>query len=57
MAGQLIKRKDRTWLVRIFLGRDANGKRIYINRTVCGGKKLPRPSGLKWNPTSTRDVS
>lgn len=39
MAGQIIKRGEGTWLVRIPLGRDANGKRKYHNRTVKGTKK------------------
>lgn len=38
MAGQVIKRGD-TWLVRIFLGRDASGKRSYHNKTIRGTKK------------------
>jgi integrase len=39
MAGQIIKRGDKTWIVRIFQGRDENGKRRYINKTVRGTKK------------------
>ncbi len=39
MAGQIIKRSDRTWLVRIFTGRDAKGKRRYFNKTIHGTKK------------------
>lgn len=39
MAGQIIKRGDNSWTVRIFLGRDANGKRNYFNQTVRGTKK------------------
>lgn len=39
MAGQIIKRGDNTWLVRIFTGRDANGKRSYANKTIKGKKK------------------
>lgn len=39
MAGQIIKRADRTYLVRIFNGRDENGKRRYINKTIHGTKK------------------
>ena len=39
MAGQVIKRADRTYLVRIFNGRDENGKRRYINKTIHGTKK------------------
>jgi integrase len=39
MAGQITKRGENTWYVRIFLGRDANGKRKYFNKTVHGTKK------------------
>jgi integrase len=40
MAGQIIKRGERTWLVRVFLGRDPHtGKRRYHNHTVKGSKK------------------
>lgn len=39
MAGQIIKRGESTWTVRIFLGRDTNGKRRYFNKTIHGTKK------------------
>ncbi|POB09495.1 tyrosine-type recombinase/integrase [Sulfobacillus sp. hq2] len=40
MAGQIISRGDRTWLIRIFIGRDPKtGKRKYLNKTVHGTKK------------------
>lgn len=39
MAGQIIKRGDRTWVVRIFTGRDEKGKRNYVNKTIHGTKK------------------
>lgn len=39
MAGQLIKRGERNFIVRVYLGRDANGKRDYLNQTVRGSKK------------------
>jgi integrase len=39
MAGQIIKRNDKTWVVRIFQGRDENGKRRYVNKTIHGTKK------------------
>jgi len=39
MAGQINKRSENTWLVRIFLGRDAGGKRKYFNKTIHGTKK------------------
>jgi integrase len=39
MAGQLIKRGDNIWLVRVFLGRHSNGKRRHLNKTVHGTKK------------------
>lgn len=38
MAGQITKRGE-SWTVRIFLGRDAKGKRKYSNKTVRGTKK------------------
>jgi integrase len=40
MAGQLIQRGERTWLVRVFLGRDSRtGKRRFHNHTIKGNKK------------------
>lgn len=38
-TGQIIKRDENVWLVRIFLGRDAKGKRRYANKTIRGTKK------------------
>jgi integrase len=36
-AGQIIPRGERTWLVRVFMGRDPeSGKRKYVNKTVHG---------------------
>src|SRR6185369_13631712 len=39
MAGQIIKRGEKIWIVRIFQGRDENGKRRYVNKTIHGTKK------------------
>lgn len=39
MAGQIVPRGKRTFLVRVYLGRDANGKRDYFSQTVRGSKK------------------
>ena len=40
MAGQIVKRSENSYTVRIFMGRDPNtGKRKYQNRTVRGNKK------------------
>lgn len=39
MAGQIIKRGDRTWVVRVFTGRGSDGKRRYLNKTIKGNKK------------------
>ncbi len=39
MIGQVIRRGDSVWMVRIPLGRDANGKRKYHNRTIHGTKR------------------
>lgn len=39
MAGQIIKRNERTWLVRVSRGRNASGTRQYFNKTIYGTKK------------------
>jgi integrase len=39
MAGQIIDRGNRTHLVRVFMGRDADGRRRYLNKTIKGTKK------------------
>ncbi|MGP0075109.1 MAG: site-specific integrase [Bryobacteraceae bacterium] len=40
MAGQIIARGEKTWLVRVFEGRDPQtGKRVYHNKTIHGTKK------------------
>src|SRR5437588_5996175 len=39
MPGQIIKRGENTWLVRIFDGRDVDGRRRYINKTIKGTKR------------------
>ena len=39
MAGQIEKRGEGVYRVRVFLGRDARGKRRYLSRTVHGRKK------------------
>ena len=40
MAGQIIPRGERTWLVRVFIGRDsATSKRQYQSKTIHGTKK------------------
>jgi integrase len=38
-AGQIIKRGAETFLVRVYLHQDANGKRTYYNATVKGTRK------------------
>lgn len=39
MRGQIVKRGENVWYVRIFLGRDGRGKRKYFNKTIHGTKK------------------
>lgn len=39
MAGQIINRGERKWTVRVFLGRDGDGKRTYQNRSIHGNKR------------------
>jgi integrase len=34
--GQMIQRGDRKWLLRVFLGRDAQGRKKYASKTVTG---------------------
>jgi integrase len=38
-SGQIIKRGERNFVVRVFTGRDGNGKRTYVNKTMKGTKK------------------
>jgi integrase len=37
--GQLIQRGEDRWLLRVYVGRDARGRRKYMNQTVRGTKK------------------
>lgn len=39
MAGQIIKRAERKYLVRVYMGRDDSGKRRYLNKTISGTKR------------------
>ena len=39
MAGQIIPKGKRKYLVRVFRGRNAHGKREYASRLVHGGKR------------------
>ena len=39
MAGQLIERGERKWLIRVYLGRGPDGKRKHFNKTIHGSKK------------------
>jgi len=39
MAGQIVKRGENTWLVRVFAGRDSKQKRRYVSKTIRGTKK------------------
>src|SRR5687768_3448803 len=38
-AGQIIRRGEKVWLVRVYLGRGADGKEKYQNQTIKGSKK------------------
>ena len=51
MAGQIVRRGENTYTVRIFLGRDANGKRRYFNKTIRGSKK----DAQKWLTAKLRE--
>lgn len=39
MAGQIVSKGAGAWMVRVFLGRDENGKRRYLSKTIHGNKK------------------
>jgi len=44
---QVIKRGERRYMVRVFLGRDSQGKRQYENKTIRGTKKQAEAYGRK----------
>jgi hypothetical protein len=39
MAGTIQRKSENTWIVRIFIGRDPNGKVKHFNKTIHGSKK------------------
>jgi integrase len=39
MAGQILKRGDNKWLVRIFKGRNDHGKKQYLSKMITGPKR------------------
>lgn len=39
MAGQIIKKSDNRYLIRIYQGRDANGRRRYFSRQIKGTRR------------------
>lgn len=39
MAGTIQKKRENTWIVRIYLGRDAKGRTKHFNKTIHGLKK------------------
>jgi len=47
MRGQLIKRGENTWLLRVYLG-EVDGKRKYQAKTVHGTKKFAEAELRKW---------
>lgn len=51
MAGQIIKRGDKKYVVRVFMGRGENGKRRYLNKTINGTKKTAE----KWLNGALKD--
>ena len=50
-AGQIIKRGERKYLVRIFLGKDASGKRKYFSKII----NEPKRSAQEWLTAQLRD--
>jgi len=39
MAGTITKKSENTWMIRVFIGRDATGKTKHFNKTIHGSKK------------------
>lgn len=50
-SGQIIRRSENRFLVRVFTGRDDTGKRRYVNKTIRGTKK----DAQKWLTKALRD--
>ena len=47
-AGQIIRRGEKVWLVRLYLGRGADGKEKYLDTaSACPGCQTP-PDELSW---------
>ena len=44
MPGSMRERQPNVWELRVFLGRDDNGKVRHANRTFRGGKRMPNAS-------------
>lgn len=38
-SGQIVKRRENKWLVRVYIGEDINGKRKYHSKIISGKKK------------------
>ena len=53
MAGQLIRRGKSTWLVRLYRGRTASGKRRYVNKTIHGTKRQAQ----QWLTKALHEIS
>src|SRR5260370_17585541 len=51
MAGQIIRRGKKKWLVRVWTGSEAGGKRTYFNKTIHSTKK----DAQKWLTAALRD--
>ena len=57
-AGQIIARGERTWLVRIFMGRDpGSGKRRYHNKTIRGTLRDRRLTSTSHSGSGTSECS
>src|SRR5262245_18001569 len=50
-SGQIQNRGKDKWLVRLFRGRDSDGKRKYFSTTICGSKK----EAQKWLTAKLRE--
>lgn len=53
MAGQIVKRGERTWLVRVPRGTTVDGTRKYLNKTIHGTKRQAQ----EWLTKTLHDIS
>lgn len=54
MRGHLQHRGETTWRVKVYLGRSADGRKRYLERTVHGSRERPSVRCPDWSSRSTK---